>query len=198
MTFLTRLIGLVGLTGIVTISLYYTVRGPFGTLNDIGNGLMAVLTAVWAAWLHPRLSAEAPRPAGAALAAAWVGAVVAVAGSVLVIFGYTGWYLAGLVTALGYALIGIWVFGASRWAARSGAWPRRQARWGQVVGILMALGLLALPGILARVDNAARAPWWAHLGLAASLSWFGLYPLWCLWLAFRPRARRLDARKVTA
>jgi hypothetical protein len=198
MTHLTRLIGLTGLIGIVTISLYYIVRGPFGTLNDVNNGLMAVLTAIRATGLHARLAADAPRPALAALAAAWLGAAVAVAGSVLVIFGYTGWYLAGLVTALGYAFIGLWVFVASRWAARTGAWPRRPAQWGQVLGLLMALGLLALPGILARVDTATQAPWWAHLGLAASLSWFGLYPLWCLWLASRPRARRLVSRKVAA
>ena len=198
MTYLTRLIGIVGIAGVVTISLYYGVGGPFGTLNDVGNGLMAVLTAVWATGLHPRLAADAPGRAAAALASAWVGAVVAVAGSVLVILGYTGWYLAGLVTALGYAFIGIWVFGASRWAGRSGAWPRRPARWGQRLGLLMALGLLALPGILARVDNAGQAPWWAHLGLATSVSWFGLFPLWCLWLTFRPRTRHMAARKVTA
>ena len=198
MRYLMLATGLVGVMGMITITAYYTVGGMYGTLNDLANGLMAVLTAVWATGLHPRLAAHAPRPALAALAAVWVGAAVAVAGSVLVIFSYTGWYLAGLVTALGYAFIGLWVFGASRWAARTGAWPRRPARWGQAVGVLMALGLLAIPGILARVDDAARAPWWAHLGLAASLSWFALYPLWCLWLARQPRAQRLVAPGVTA
>jgi hypothetical protein len=186
-------VGATGLTGIVLISLFYLFGGVFGPLNDLSNALLAVLTAAWAWRLHAGSGAAVPaaRPGWPALAAAWAGSLIAVVGSVLVLSRLTGWYLAGLVTQVGYGFIGLWLLAASQAALRGGAWPRRLARSGRAVGALMSLGVLAVPGILARADDPATAPWYANAALALGVGWFFLFPLWCLWLgrhAARPRA----------
>jgi hypothetical protein len=47
------------------------------------------------------------------IAAATVGGTM-MTGSILIIFDITGWYLAGLVSSTGSALIGIWLLVANR------------------------------------------------------------------------------------
>ncbi len=169
--------GAVGLLGIVCITLFYSVGGIFGPLNDLCNAVLALLSA-GLAW---RLRRSAP-PDRAALGAAGLGAAIAVVGSALVMSGRTGWYLAGLYTSLGYAFLGLWVWRVNS-AVRAGlAWPRRLVQFGRLTGALMALGFLALPGIVRGVDSAETAPWWAHAGFVGGLGWFLLYPIWCLWL----------------
>lgn len=165
-----------GLLGIVTISLLYTVGGIFGPLNDLCNAAVALLSAGLAWRLRPRPGA---RLSGWLVGVAGLGAAIAVWGSVLVLTRRTGWYLAGLYTTLGFAFIGLWLW---RLSAAPAAWPRGLARFGQITGAAMALGLLAVPGIVAGIDAPATAPWWAHAGYVGALGWFFLYPLWGLWL----------------
>jgi hypothetical protein len=65
-----------------------------------------------------------------ALAFATLGAIVMVVGSTLIIFDITGWYLAGLVSSVGSALIGIWLLVANRLpSARSRAAARPDHAW---------------------------------------------------------------------
>jgi hypothetical protein len=169
--------------------------GLFGPLNDVCNGVMAVLTAVLAWRLRDRNTLPAgPRQAAPGVAAA--GAVIAVAGSALVIFRVTGWYLAGQVTAFGYALIGVWLVSASRAAERTLAWPRRLARLGQAAGGLMMLGFLTGPGILRGVDSMENAPWWVSLGLLGALGWLVLLPVWALYFARRAGPRGAPSREM--
>lgn len=165
-----------GLLGIVTISLFYTVGGLFGPLNDLCNAALALLSAGLAWRLRPRPGA---RLSGWLVGVAGLGAAIAVWGSVLVLSRRTGWYLAGLYSALGFAFIGLWL---GRLSAVAAAWPRGLARFGRLTGALMALGWLAVPGIVRAIDAPATAPWWAHAGYVGSLGWFLLYPLWCLGL----------------
>ena len=162
------------LVSLLCINLFFTVGGPWGTLNDAGNAVGAVLSAALA-WQLRRAAR------GWAVTAALAGAAVAVAGSYLVMSGRTGWYLAGLYTSLGYALIGLWLWRISGSAAAD--WPRGLARWARFTGGLMALGLLAVPGLLAGFDVPETAPWWAHAGFLGGPGWGVLYPLVCLWLA---------------
>lgn len=178
-------IGGVGLLGLVSLSLMYAVGGAFGALNDVCNAAMGLLTAALAWRLYPWQRAQAPRSSTVALASAWAGALIAAAGSILVIFRVTGWYLAGLVTAFGYAFQGVWLLGASQAAQRGQAWPRPMVQTARVTGALMALGFLAGRGVLSRVDDAAAAPWWVNLSLVSYLGSLLLYPIWCLWFGRR-------------
>lgn len=197
MDFLAIATGAVGLTGTVSISLFFIVGGVFGTLNDVCNAVVAILTAALAWRLLPWQRTQAPQQSRVALGAAWAGALGAVAGSMLVIFRITGWYLAGLVTTFGYAFIGVWLASVSQAARRSLAWPRRLAQFGQVTGAIMAVGFLAAPGILAGVDDQAAAPWWVSLSLLGGLGWALLFPVWCLWLG-RGRKSNEGARPRVA
>lgn len=148
---------------------------PWGTLNDTATGLLAILIAqfVWSTrglWRTP----------GWALCAGLVGAAVAVLGSVLVIFHVTGWFLAGLVTTLGFAGVGAWLLAVNR----------RESSMATITGALMTTGVIVLPGVLLRYDNFAQAPSWIYAGF---ISWLGvlLFPWWAVRIAGRqaPSAR---------
>jgi hypothetical protein len=173
---LAGLTGGVLVVGNICLILMFTIGRGWGTVNDAANGVAAVLSALLA-W---RLRRAAPERRGRwGLAAA--GAAIAVVGSALVMSRRTGWFLAGLWTSLGYALLGMWLWQAA--AALTQHLPRRMAAFGRLTGAFMALGVLAIPGLLAGVDAAETAPWWAHAGFAGGLGWVLLYPIWCLWLA---------------
>jgi hypothetical protein len=149
----------------------------FGTANDLGNGLVGVLSAVLAAQ-----TARFGTPV-AAVAAAGAGGAVMVVGSWLVITGRTGWVLAGLVSSVGAALVGVWLVAANRAASHTGSLPRPLATSGVVAGALMGAGLLTVTGIVAGADAWASLSWLDQAGL---LGWFGLYlgyPVWCGLLA---------------
>ncbi len=192
-------VGSVGVTGLVAISLFAARGGVFGPLNDVCNGAMAALTAALAWRLYPWHRTQAPRQSGAVLGAAWAGALIAVVGSILVLLRVTGWYLAGLVSSFGYALIGVWLERVSAAAEQSGAWPRALARLGRVTGAISAVGLAAVPGILGGMDDVGAAPWWVSASLANGLGWLVMYPFWCLWLGRRlstPAAARPEVMRA--
>ncbi|MCC7359836.1 MAG: hypothetical protein IT317_10185 [Anaerolineales bacterium] len=182
-------VAVVLLAGLLCLVVFYVVGNPWGTLNDAGNGLAALLSAALA-WQLRRSTY------GWAVAVALAGAVVAVIGSYLVMSAVTGWYLAGLYTSLGYALIGLWLWHASG-ALRAG-WPRGLARLGRFTGGFMALGVLAVPGLLAGIDSPGTAPWWAHAGFVGGPGWVLAYPIFCLWLGRVLLARPTATRPVPA
>ena len=102
-----------------------------------------------------------------------------------IILDITGWYLAGLVSSVGSALIGIWLLIANRLHRRAPELPRGLIMLGMTTGIFMIIGWLALAGVIARIDDPQLAPWYVSTGL---LNWMGtylLYPIWCLWLSRR-------------
>jgi hypothetical protein len=175
-------IGAVTLLGVVSIVLLFSVGGIFGLLNDVCNGVEAILSALLAWIFYSSYRAQPARSSDFTLIAAWVGALIAVIGSALIIFDFTGWYLAGLYTMFGYALFGLWLFGLNYAALLSLPWPRRLAQLGLLTAACMAIGFLAGPGILGSVDDAEAAPWFVNVGLLGSLGWMFLYPCWCLWL----------------
>ena len=154
----------------VAFYIVFAIAGePWGTLNDIAGAVLAALMAQMA-WTTRELW-RAPRWA---LGAALVGAAIAVLGSALVVFHQTGWFLAGLVTTLGFAGIGAWLLAVNR----GRTWT------GTAAGALMACGVIVLPGVLLRYDEVARAPAWIYAGF---LGWLGilLFPWWA-WRATRP------------
>jgi hypothetical protein len=175
----------IDLLGVFSLIIFFAIgHGPFGLLNDVANGLVGVLS-LGLAWLW-----TTNRRSGwgtLALAAAALGAIVIVIGSVLIIFDLTGWYLAGLVSTFGSALLGIWLLMANRLHRNAPELPRGLIMLGVTAAIFMIIGWLALPGVLGRIDHPDLAPWYVNAGL---LNWMGtylLYPVWCLWLSRRYR-----------
>lgn len=175
--------GVVGLLALVFIILFFIVGQPFGTLNDICIGSAAILSGVLAWLLSPQVHDQSPLLSQVTFVVALAGALVVAVGSVLVIFGITGWYLAGLYMAVGNALIGLWLLGLNYSAQHDDSWSNGLAISGMVIGVIMLLGLAVIPGILRSIDAWESAPWYVnYVGLAGSLGWLVLYPIWCIGL----------------
>lgn len=172
-------IGITAAGSAVCLATYFAVQGPFGTINDIGNAAAGVLSAALAWRLRRQIRGRA---ADVAVGAAILGAGLTVAGSALVVSGATGFFLAGLVSSVGFAGIGVWLVILNG----SGAlppWPRRLRSLGIAAGALMAIGIAAAPGVVLGLDDMAAAPPWAWVGLVGWLGIFVVYPAWAIWLA---------------
>ena len=141
----------VDLIGVVSLIIFFAVGGgPFGFLNDVTNGMVGVLSMALA-WLW--VSDRSARWSRVGLAAATAGAVVMVIGSILIIFDITGWYLAGLVSSLGNALIGIWLLVANRLHRNAPGLPRGLIMLGVTAAIFMIIGWLVVPGVVTGIDD---------------------------------------------
>jgi hypothetical protein len=173
-------LGVVAIGSAACLATYSVMQGPFGTINDIGNAATGVLSATLAWRLRRQI---AGRPANASVGAALVAAGIAVAGSALVVSGTTGWFLAGLVSSVGFAGIGVWLVVLNRSDAGGAVLPRRLRLLGIAAGALMTVGVVGLPGVLLGLDDPAAAPAWVWI---AFVGWFGtfvVYPAWAIWLA---------------
>jgi hypothetical protein len=169
-------IGIVAVASVVSMIIFLVVAGPFGFINDVGNALIGILSA----GLAFRLAAD--RGAGTvAVGAAVIGAVVTVFGSWLVMSLTTGFFLAGLVSSVGFALIGAWLVAFNR-SARADQLPSGIRTLGRVAGVAMVFGVVAVPGIAMGIDDMDAVPPWLWL---FSISWLGTYvlcPAWSIWL----------------
>jgi len=175
--------GVAGLLALAFIILFFIVGQPFGTLNDICIGLAAILSGVLAWLLYPQYHSQSPLLSQVALVVAVVGALVVAVGSVLVIFGITGWFLAGLYMAAGNACIGLWLLGLNYSAQHGDPWSHGLVIVGIVIGVIMALGLVVVPGLFRSIDAWDSAPWYVkYVGQGGALGWLVLYPIWCVWL----------------
>ena len=170
----------VALLGVLSLIVFFVAGGPFGFINDVANGLIGLLSLALAwFWVRNRRSGLTT----VALAAASLGAIVMVMGSLLIIFDITGWYLAGLVSSVGSALIGIWLLITNRLHRRARNLPRGLVMLGMTAAIFMIIGWLAIAGVIARIDDPQLAPWYVNAGLLNWLGTYLLYPAWCLWLS---------------
>lgn len=182
-------VGGIAIGSAACLGAFFAVGGPFGSINDIGNATVGVLSATLA-W---RLRRHIPGRAGhLAVGGAALGAAITVVGSALVVSGSTGWFLAGLVSSVGFAGIGACLVVLNRSSAGADAWPPRLRSLGVLAGGLMALGVVAVPGILLRLDDVATAPGWVWIALLGWLGIFPVYPAWAVWLGIieSRRARR--------
>jgi hypothetical protein len=153
---------------------------PFGVVNDVGNALLGLLSLALA-WRYP------PRRFGL-LGVSAVGAVLTVLGTILVLTGATGYFLAGLVSSVGFAVIGVWLIYVSR-TIDGDPWSARMRRTGHVAGAVMVLGFINLPSVAIGADDMDAASAWTYLG---GFSWAGtylLFPVWSLSLGRRPERR---------
>lgn len=173
-------LGAVVLASIVSLAVFYAVggRGPFGAINDLGNALVGILSALLALRLRPH--GMGGSVGAAAIGAAVLGAAITAVGTALV--GTTGFFLAGLVSSLGFAFIGLWLVALNRSLRADGRWPRRLPTVGLALGLLMALGFVAAPGIAVGLDDLGAAPGWIWIGFLGWIGTYLIYPAWSIWL----------------
>ena len=164
--------GIVGFATCLCLIVFYLGADAFGSINDVGNAALGLLSGGLAWRFQP--SAAKVRPVFVGIAA--LGAVITVVGSILILTDATGFFLAGLVSATGFALIGVWLVAASR--NLTDPWPPRLQRAGLVAGAVMLLGFVSVPGIIMGLDDMSTAPGWTYLG---GLSWAGTYLLFPAW-----------------
>jgi len=186
-------LGVVLFVSVATLAIFFVVGDPFGTINDWTIGIAGLLTGLLLVVREGR--EQVPAPAGGiAVALGVLGAVLVVAGAGLVITGTTGFLLAGLVETVGFALVGVWLLVFSAAQRRSPRWPRGLATLGVVTGVVMALGFVASPGVLAGFDDMNAAPWWIWVAFLAWLGIFVLFPIWSLWCG--TTLRRVESSPV--
>jgi hypothetical protein len=173
-------IGIAAAGSAVCLATYFALQGPFGTINDIGNAAAGVLSAGLAWRLRRQVSG---RVANLSIGAAIVGAGLTVAGSALVVSGTTGFFLAGLVSSVGFAGIGAWLVVMNRSDTVAAVTPRRLRSLGIAAGALMAIGIASAPGVVLGFDDMAAAPAWAWIGFVGWLGIYLAYPAWAIWLA---------------
>jgi hypothetical protein len=173
--------GVAGLLGFAFIILFFTVGQPFGTLNDVFICVTALLSLALALMLYPSFHARLPSLSLTALVIGLAGVVLVVAGSVLAISGRSGFYLSGLYMSAGYALVGLWLMALSYSALRADALPHGLSILGVIAGAMMALGLVAIPGIVRGVDTKEYQLTVVNAILGTSwMGYFAVFPVWCV------------------
>ena len=189
------ILGVVGLGSFVSLMVFFVVGGPFGAINDVGNGALGLLSGVLAWSLWRRGVAAGSGIVVLASSVATLGAAITVVGSALILSDSTGFFLAGLVSSVGFAMIGVWLIALNRWIASAAGqqWPGRLLKLGILAGAVMAVGFINAPGIAMGLDDMDTAPGWILVG---NLSWLGtfiLFPIWSIWFG-RVLSRPVDRR----
>ncbi len=174
--------GASAILAVVFLILMYTVKRSFGRVNDYFNSVIGILSVILAWQLYSEFHAESPLMSQIALVLVLVGAIFTIIGSVLAIFNYTDFVLAGWYSAIGYALIGIWLAGFCYALLRGALLPHNLVVFGFVVAAFMAIGLLGIPGILAGIDSMESMPWYLYIAFFGWLGTYILYPIWAIWL----------------
>jgi hypothetical protein len=174
--------GVSAILAIISLTLMYTVNPSFGRINDVFNSVLGISTVVLAWMLYAEYHVSSPRMSQIALALAAVGAIFTIIGSILIIFGFTDFVLAGWYSGIGYALIGFWLAGFCYAFLLSDVLPQALVVFGIVVGACMAIGLLGIPGIIARIDSMESMPWYLYVAFFSWLGTYVMYPIWAIWL----------------
>lgn len=171
--------GSVHILAAILLIMFFMVGQPFGTLNDIFNGLAGISSGILAWMLYTEYRATSPSLFRVGIVLAWVGVISVVIGSILVTLEITGWVLAGLYSSAGTALIGLWVLVFNYSMMKNNLLTRNLNLWGLVAGVLMVTGLVVLPGIFSGFDSETTVPWYLYV---AGLSALGgiIYIIWCI------------------
>jgi hypothetical protein len=174
--------GVSAILAIIFLTLMVTVNQSFGRVNDVFNSIIGISSVVLAWMLTTDLHAKSALMSQIALALALVGAIFTLIGSILIIFGFTDFVLAGWYSGIGYALIGLWLAAFCYSYLRSEALPHNLVIFGVVAGACMAVGLLGIPGIIAGIDSLESMPWYLYVAFFGWLGTYILYPIWTIWL----------------
>ncbi len=174
--------GISVILAVIFITLMATVNMFFGKVNDVFNSIIGVSSALLAFMLYAEHHVKSPLMSQIALALAIIGAIFSVVGSVLIIYGFTGFLLAGWYSGIGNALIGLWLVAFCYSMQRGDALFHNPIMFGLVVGAFMALGLMGIPGIFARIDSMESMPWYLYVAFFGWLGTYILYPIWTIWI----------------
>jgi hypothetical protein len=174
--------GIAGISASILIILFYAVGGPFGTLNDIFNGIVGMLSVILTWMLFSKFRLNFTFIHRFTLILAVIGAIIVGIGSMLIIFDFTGWVLAGWYTTAGFALIGVWLLDFSNSTQQDNMLSRNLSIFGLIVGSIMAIGIFVVPGIMMGIDAIESTPWYVSLGLLGFIGTYLLYPVWAIWL----------------
>lgn len=174
--------GIAVILAVIFLILMATVNGHFGTVNDVLNAVIGIMSLVLAWMLYAGYPIRSPLLFQIMLLVVLAGAIFTITGSVLIIFGYTGFVLAGWYTGIGNALIGLWLSAFCYSLLRGDMLPHNLVIFGLVVGVFMVFGLLGIPGILARIDTMESLPWYLGASYFGFLGTYIMYPIWTIWL----------------
>lgn len=174
--------GVSAILAIIFLALMYTVNQSFGWVNDVFNSVIGIASVVLAGRLYAEYHAKSPLMSQIALALAVIGAIFTIIGSILIIFRFTGFVLAGWYSSIGYALIGLWLAAFCYSLLRSEVLPHNLFIFGIVVGVFMAIGLFGIPGIFAGIDSMDSMPWYLYVAFLGWLGTYLMYPIWTIWL----------------
>jgi hypothetical protein len=174
--------GVSAVLAVIFLTLMYTVNQSFGKVNDVFNSVIGISSAVLAWMLYAEHHAKSPLMSQIALALAVVGAIFTIIGSILIIFGFTDFVLAGWYSGIGYALIGLWLVAFCYSLLSSDALPYSLVIFGIVLGAFMAIGLLGIPGIFAGIDSMESMPWYLYVAFLGWLGTYMMYHVWTIWL----------------
>src|SRR4030042_649206 len=174
--------GVSAILAVIFLALMSTVNMSFGTVNDVFNAIIGISSAVLAGMLFAEHHAKSPLMSQIALTLAVVGAIFTIVGSVLIIYGFTDFILAGWYTGVGYALIGLWLVGFCYSMQGGDALPHNMIIFGLVVGAFMAVGLIGISGIFTGIDSMESKPWYLYIAFFGYLGTYILYPIWTIGL----------------
>ncbi|MBL8100141.1 MAG: hypothetical protein JNK81_13235 [Anaerolineales bacterium] len=167
---------------VILLILMYTVNPSFGKVNDVFNSVIGILSMILAWGMYAEHHAKSPLMSQIALAFVAVGAIFTIIGSILIIYDFTGFLLAGWYSSLGNALIGLWLVTFCYALLPSDTLPQNLVIFGIVTGAFMAVGLLGIPGILAGIDSMESMPWYLYVAFFGWLGTYILFPIWTIWL----------------
>ena len=174
--------GVSAILAIIFLTLMFTVNQSFGKINDVFNSIIGISSVVLAWMLYAEHHVKSPLMSQIALALAVLGAIFTIIGSILIIYGFTDFVLAGWYSSVGYALIGLWLAAFCYSLLRGDALPHNLVIFGIVVGAIMAIGLISIPGIFAGIDSMESMPWYLYVAFLGWLGTYILYPIWTIWL----------------
>jgi len=174
--------GVSAILAVIFLTLMATVNMSFGRVNDVFNSIIGISSAVLAWTLYAEHHAKSPLMSQIAIAFAVIGAIFTIVGSILIIYGFTDFVLAGWYTGAGNALIGLWLVAFCYSMQRGDALPHNLIMFGLVVGAFMAVGLIGIPGIFAGIDSMESMPWYLYIAFFGYLGTYILYPIWSIWL----------------
>jgi hypothetical protein len=174
--------GVSAIFAVLFIILMYAGNPSFGTVNDVFNSVIGLSSVLLAWMLYAGHHVKSPLTSQIALGLAATGAIFTIIGSILIIFDFTGFVLAAWYTAIGNALIGLWLAILCTQFLRGDALPHNLVVFGVVVGAVMALGLFGIPGVFSGIDSMESLPWYLYVAFFGWLGTYILYPIWSIWL----------------
>ena len=172
-------VGVIAILAVVFLTLMATVNSSFGKVNDVFNSLIGISSVILAWMLFAEHQVRSPLMSQVGLALAVLGMVFTIIGSILIIYSYTDFVLAGWYTGIGNALIGLWLAAICYTLLSGDVLPRSLIIFGIVAGAFMAVGLIGIFGILAGIDN-MKMPWYLYIAFFGYLGTYILYPIWAI------------------